>query len=92
MIGEFIQASTAIGILIATVVTSEINFHFLLQERDQLKFNFDGRVSNVEGGQHYISMFIVEENGLPFSRTAITPQVVVVVKGKLPDYKCTTCM
>ena len=79
--GDFIQGPTATGVLVATLSTSGINFHLLLRERNQIH----DTISNVEGGPHYVSVFVVEENGLPFIRAATIPQLVVVVNGNLHD-------
>ena len=42
-------------------------------------------VTNVRGlpsGQYNVSVFVVEENGLPFNRSATTPRNVSVVSGQ----------
>ena len=79
MTGEFIERSTATGVLIAVLTTSEIHFHLL--SRDSWELELDGTITNLEGGQHIVSIFVLEESRLPFSRVATVPQSVSVVKG-----------
>ena len=77
--GDFIQGSTATGVVIADLKSSEIYFYLLTREIEQLEL--DDTISNLVDGQHTVSAFIVGEQGLPFSRTATLPQSVLVVKG-----------
>ena len=79
MTGEFIQGSTATGFVIAVLALSEINFYLLTSDRHKLELN--GTISSVAGGEYYVSVFVMDENGLPFSRTATIPQNVTVIKG-----------
>ena len=82
IIGYFIQGSTATGVLTAILTTSRIYFHLLTRQGNQLRD--EGTFSNVVDGDHYISVFVVDEDGLPFNRTAtILPQVVSVANSKL---------
>ena len=78
--GYFIQGSTASGVLVAILTRSEIYFHLLSRIRGQP--HLEGTISNVVGGQHNVSVFVVEENGLPFSRTASVPEVVFIKNSK----------
>ena len=80
MTGYFIQRSTATGVLIAVLTTSDIYFHSITKKQDQL--HLEGTISSVVGGDHNVSVFVVEEDGLPFSRTAAIPQIVSVVESK----------
>lgn len=79
MTGYFIKGSTATGVMVAIPNASEIKFHLLVRDRNQLEL--DDTVSNVEGGQHSVSTFVVDENGLPVNRAATMPQTVMVEKG-----------
>ena len=81
IMGNFIPDSPAVGILVAVSNTSEISFHFLRREGNML-YN-KGVLSNIRGDQHIVSVFVVDQTGLPFSRTATIPQSVVV-NGKSP--------
>ena len=77
--GDFIQGSTATGVVIADLVLSDIHFYLLLRDNEQLELG--GTISNLVDGQHTVSAFAVDKNGLPLSRTATIPQNVLVVKG-----------
>ena len=78
VIGHFIKGSTATGVMIAILNTSEINFHMLIREEHQLELN--DIISSV-GGKYRISTFVVDENGLPVNRAATMPHSVIVEKG-----------
>ena len=82
MTGDFINGSTATGVLAMFVdfSTSEIFYHLI--KRGNNKQQFDGTIQGVVGGEHSISFFVVEESGLPFSRTASMPKVVTVESSK----------
>lgn len=79
MTGDFIQGSTATGVVIADLALSDIHFYLLSRDNEQLEL--DGTISNLVDGQHTVSAFAVDKNGLPLSRTATLPQNVLVVKG-----------
>ena len=81
MTGDFIGGSTATGLLTIVISTSKIFYHLIERGSDQL--HIEGSIQGVVGGEHSISFFVVEESGLPFNRTASTPQVVCVKNGKL---------
>ena len=92
MTGYFIEGSTATGVVIAVLTTSKIYFHSITREQDQL--HLEGNISTVVGGDHYVSVFVMVEDGLPFSRTATIPQVVSVVESNshIMTYYCTLYM
>lgn len=82
--GKFIQGSTDIGVMMAIQTNSELyNFHTLHRQENQLHFN--DFISNVAGGRHSVSIFVLEGNGLPFNRSAIIPQKVIVIEGKAAE-------
>ena len=74
--GNFIPDSPAVGIVVAVLNTSKISFYLLRREGNQL--GNEGILSNIEGGQHMVSVFVVDRTGLPFNRAATIPQNVVV--------------
>ena len=74
--GNFIPDSPAVGIAIAVLNTSIISFYLLRREGNQL--DNEGVLSNIRGGEHMVSVFVVDRAGLPFNRTATIPQNVVI--------------
>ena len=82
VIGDFIDGSTATGVLAVFVdfSSSEIFYHLVKQGNN--KQQFDGTIQGVVGGEHSISFFVVEESGLPFNRTASMPKIVTVENGR----------
>ena len=80
MTGDFIDGSTATGLLTIVISTSEISYNLIERGSDQL--HIEGSIQGVVGGEHSISFFVVEESGLPFNRTASTPKVVSVENSK----------
>ena len=92
MTGDFINGSTATGVLAVIIAESQIFYHFV--ERGSNVEAFNDTIQGLVGGEHSISFFVVEESGLPFSRTASTPKVVTVENGNtlLSLLKHTNCM
>ena len=87
MTGDFIDGSTATGLLTIVISTSEIFYYLIERGSDQL--HIEGSIQAVVGGEHSISFFFVEESGLPFERAASTPKVVSVENGiKALLYHC----
>ena len=80
--GDFIDGSTAIGVLVVVIGTSETCYRYHLIQKEKTATHVTNTIRDVVGGEHSISVFIVEENGQPFSRTASTPKVVFVENGK----------
>ena len=80
--GDFIDESTATGVLAVFVdlSTSKILYHLI--KRGNNKQQLDDTIQGVVGGEHSISFFVVEESGLPFNRTALMPIVVNVENGR----------
>ena len=74
MTGDFIPGSSAIGILIviywADNDSNMIKYHFV--HRSNIRRTI--AMTNLPRGQYKVSVFVVEENGLPFSRSATTPR------------------
>ena len=82
MTGTFIPGSTATGVLVAALTNFKIDFYLL--ERENSQVGLDSAISNVAGGQHHISVFVIKKNGLPVRGTATVPEHVMVVEGKVP--------
>ena len=82
--GDFINGSTATGVLAVIITESEIFYHVVERGRNEQHdiVQFDSTIQGVVGGEHGISFFVVEESGLPFNRTASMPKVVAVENGK----------
>ena len=75
--GDFIGGSTAIGILsIVYSPNNDSNIHYQFIHRSNIPNTTT--VSNFPGGEDKVSIFVVEETGLPFSRSATTPQPIML--------------
>ena len=78
--GDFINGSSAIGILSIVYSPnndSNIYYHFT-SHSDIMHMT---TVSGLPGGCYKISVFVVEDSGLPFNRSATTPRNVSVCEG-----------
>ena len=72
--GDFIDGSTATGLLIIIYsLTNDTNVHYIV----------GGHNSGLAGGEYKTSVFVVEENGLPFERVATSPKLVAVETSKI---------
>jgi hypothetical protein len=81
--GDFIQGSTAIGVLIITININDTNdTHYHLCHRNGNNVQVEDTISGLAGGDHGVSMFVLEQSGYPFIRTATTPKFVDVTNGK----------
>ena len=78
---DFLNESTATGILGVIHSTPEIVYHLIKRERYAL--HVADTIGGVGGGDHSVSVFVVEENGLPFNRTASIPKHVTVENSRL---------
>ena len=77
--GDIISESTLRGILvIAYSLTNDTNTHYMLNTflPDQLRVN--AMLMGLPAGQYQLSLFVIEQSGLPFSRAAATPKSVQV--------------
>ena len=78
MTGDFIEGSTAIGILIiiySLAKNSDAHYSFSSRVVQQRAKDVDVIVK-LPGCYYGISIFAVDENGLPFPRAATTPKFV----------------
>ena len=84
MTGDSIPGSSAIGILIVVYSANNdsnnimIKYHFM--HRSNIRRTIT--MTNLLSGQYEVSVFVVEENGLSFNRSATTPRNVSLVEGK----------
>ena len=80
--GDFIGGSTATGLLIIIYsLTNDSNVHYITGgSMLQQQRNVHVSVTSLAGGEYGISVFVVEENGLPFERVATSPKLVAVEK------------
>ena len=80
MTGDFIPGSLAIGILIVVYsADNNIKYHFVHCSNIHRTIT----MTNLPSGQYKVSVFVVEENGLPFNRSATTPRNISLNEGKL---------
>ena len=71
--GDFIDGSTATGLLI--IIYSANNTEYQLF---QVRVKLEAVISGLLGGNYEVSVFVVEENGLPFSRAASKPKQITI--------------
>ena len=79
--GNFIQGSTAAGVLIIAI-KSDNSAQYHLYPRNGNKMQIEDTLSGLAGGDYEVSAFVLEENGYPFNRTATTPKSVFVTTGE----------
>ena len=78
MAGDFISGSEAIGILMITYsLNNESNIHYTFSSR-----NTDTSLKGLPVDQYNVSVFVVEESGLPFNRSVTRPRNVSVLEGE----------
>ena len=77
---DFIEGSTAPGILVAVVNSTANVQHHLISREDSVN-GIDSVISGLPGGQYTVSVFVVGENGLPFERAAAKLRRISVKNG-----------
>ena len=81
MTGSFTDDSTATGVLVIVIGDSEVIYHKASRDgTDKIK---ETLITGLAGGEYSISVFVVEENGLPFERVATSPKLVIVETSKI---------
>ena len=79
--GSFTDDSTATGVLVIVIGDSEVIYHKASRDgTDKIK---ETLITGLAGVEYSISVFVVEENGLPFERVATSPKLVDVNKSKI---------
>ena len=79
--GTFTNDPTATGVLVIVTSDSEVIYHKVTREgSDEI---IETVISGLAGGEYSVSVFVVEDNGLPFGRVATLPQLVAVERGKI---------
>ena len=72
--GDFIDGSMATGLLIVGYsLTDDSDVYYIYKDYEQ---NIVASLTGLTGSQYGVSVFVVEENRLPFSRVATTPSLV----------------
>ena len=84
MTGDFIPGSSAIGILIVVYSANNDSNNIMIKYHFMHRSNIYRTITmtNLPSGQYEVSVFVVEENELPFNRSATTPRNVSLVEGK----------
>ena len=79
MTGDFIDGSSAIGILII-VYSSDIdsNVYYQFIPRSDLPMS---DMSGLSGGRYKVSIFVMGDSGLPFNESATVPRNVTICEG-----------
>ena len=82
--GDFISGSLAIGILVI-VYANDLNIRYEFIPCSEIPMAF---VTSLPNGRYEVSVFVVEENGSPFRRSATVPRSVSLHEGELCIYFC----
>ena len=82
--GDFISGSLAIGILVI-VYANDSNIQYEFIPRSEIPKAF---VTSLPDGRYEVSVYVVEENGSPFRRSAALPRNVSLLEGELCIYFC----
>ena len=82
--GEFIQDSTSTGLLavISPLDSKHGPINHSIPRESNTSLRLRVKDAHVSGGEYSISVFVVDESRLPFTRTASKPITVSVYSGK----------
>ena len=83
--GNFIDGLTVTEVLLIIYsLTNDYDVHYITGgSTSQQPRNVHVIVPGLAGGEFGISVFVVEENGLPFERVATSPKLVAVETSKI---------
>ena len=89
--GNLIPGSTVIGILIIVYsLINESNIRYIFSPHSGISTT---TANSFPSGMYNVSIFVVEESGLPFNRSASIPRNISVIKGKNNQLLCySTCV
>ena len=78
--GSFTSDSTASGVVVIIGSNSNVYYHMSKRDREDTQ---ETVISGIAGGNYSVSIFVVEDNGLPFETVATTPSALSVEKSNL---------
>ena len=81
MTGDIIANSSVTGVLVIVISNSEQLYRLIPRQFNDLYF--EDTLTSVAGGEYSVSLFVVEENELPFNGIASWPKFVAVTMSKL---------
>ena len=88
--GTLTKDPTATGVLVIVSSDSEVIYHKATREgSDEI---IEAVISGLAGGEYSVSVFVVEDNGLPFGRVVTLPQLVAVERCKLVCVRIIRCI
>ena len=77
--GDFIDSSSATSVLaIIYSADSRNNIYYVISPLSTEEETLMTNISGLPSGQYNVSVFVLEENDLPFNRSASTPRSVLV--------------
>lgn len=79
--GNFISDSIAKAILAIVYSDSCSGVHYIFSSLSIEEEKLTAAVSGLPSGMYNVSVFVVEDNGLPFNRSAITPRNITIIDG-----------
>ena len=68
--GRFTEGSPATGVLVIVSGDSDSYYHIATRDGSDIQ---EATITGIAGGEYSVSVFVVEENGLPFERAATVP-------------------
>ena len=87
VMGGTIDGSTMIGLLIIIYSVSEdSDVYYNYVPHDNKQQGVFAVVTELPGGQYEVSVYVMEESGLPFQRAAVTPKSVWINGNLLANY------
>ena len=90
--GVLVQGATAVGMVIIVYPLDHVNLNVYYFEALEtvVPNKITATVTGLSAGQYSVSVFVLEDNGLPFNRSASAPKNITVQNGK-GQIKC-ACM
>ena len=77
--GIYTEGSPATGVLV--IVSGDSDSYYQIATRDGSDIQ-EATITGIAGGEYSVSVFVVEENGLPFERVTTVPNRLSVERSK----------
>ena len=77
VMGDIVDGSSSLGILVIVYSVSLAKYDFLPFNETQ-SGGYNMTVSDVPDGEYKVAIFVVEENGEPFTRAASRPKDITI--------------
>ena len=87
--GYFVDKSSAVGVLLIMFsLTNEDDISYVFVPRPRESQDIERTLTGLSEGDYQVSFFVMDEDGLPFNRSANLPRNISVSEGTYIELTC----